>query len=99
MVIWSDIAIDDLKSVFNYIAADSRNYAEKLIEIAIEKSEILNEFPNMGRVVPEQNSNKVREVFVFSYRLIYQITNSDIEILAFIHGARDLTTEEFSDLF
>jgi plasmid stabilization system protein ParE len=28
MVIWSDPAIDDLNSVFDYIAADSRYYAE-----------------------------------------------------------------------
>ncbi|MDQ3022082.1 MAG: type II toxin-antitoxin system RelE/ParE family toxin [Bacteroidota bacterium] len=86
MVIWSEPAIDDLNSVFNYIAKDSRYYAEKLFETAI------------GKVVPEQKNRKIREVFVYSYRMIYQISNSDIEIIAFVHGARDLTTEEFQNL-
>lgn len=99
MVIWSDPAIEDLNSVFKYICADSRHYAEKMIGIALEKSEMLNEFPGMGRIVPEQNNDKIREVFVYSYRMIYQISNSNVEILAFIHEARDLTSEEFSNLF
>lgn len=98
MVIWSDPAIEDLKSAFDYIVMDSKFYAERLVEIAIEKSELINKFPNMGRVVPEQKSKNVREVFIYSYRMMYQITNSDIEIIAFIHGARDLSSEEFQNL-
>jgi len=69
-----------------------------MVEIVIEKSESLNNFPKIGRVVPEQNNNNIRELFIYSYRLIYQIINPDVEIIAFIHGARDLTSEEFKDL-
>jgi plasmid stabilization system protein ParE len=31
----------------------------------------------------------VREVFVYSYRLIYEVKQRDIEVLAVIHGRRD----------
>jgi toxin ParE1/3/4 len=64
----------------------------------MEKSESLNEFPKMGRIVPEQKNKTIREVFIYSYRMIYQISNSDVEIVAFVHGARDLTTEEFKNI-
>lgn len=98
MVIWSDPAIDDLYSVFAYIATDSKYYAEKLIDLALDKSKSLNEFPKIGRIVPEQKNRNVRELFIYSYRMIYQISNSDIEIIAFVHSARDLTSDQFKDL-
>ena len=48
----------------------------------------LRKFPRRGRVVPEVADNAVRELFVKSYRLIYEIRDNQIVILAFIHGAR-----------
>lgn len=45
MVIWSQPAIDDLKSAYEYIKRDSDVYSNRLVEITIEKCELLNEFP------------------------------------------------------
>lgn len=42
-----------------------------------------------GRIVPEVGSPAIREIFVHRYRLIYEISGSNVEILAFLHGARD----------
>lgn len=42
-----------------------------------------------GRVVPELAHPAIREIFVGKYRLIYEVGSSRVEILAFIHGARD----------
>ncbi len=44
-----------------------------------------------GRVVPELSDPAIREVFVGSYRLVYRILAHRVEILALVHGARDLT--------
>jgi toxin ParE1/3/4 len=41
-----------------------------------------------GRVVPELGDDLVRELFVKSYRLIYEIRADKVVILAFLHGAR-----------
>ena len=38
--------------------------------------------------MPELSDAAVRELFVKSYRLIYEIRNESIVILAFLHGAR-----------
>jgi len=40
-----------------------------------------------GRVVPEVEEDSVREIFLYSYRMIYEIVNSDVYILAIIHDA------------
>jgi len=39
-------------------------------------------------VVPEVGDDRVRELFVKSYRLIYELREDRIVILAFIHAAR-----------
>jgi toxin ParE1/3/4 len=50
MVIWTNPAKEDLKSIHDFIAADSRFYAEKVIENIISRTEQLIEFPLSGRV-------------------------------------------------
>ena len=47
----------------------------------------------MGRIVPEWDMETIRERIIYSYRLIYRITDHDIRILGIIHGARILSEE------
>jgi len=89
MVTWSKPARNDLKQIHDYISRDSKHYAKMVTQTIIERSDALNEFPLRGREVPEIGDPKVREVFVYSYRLIYEVKQRDIEVLAVIHGSRD----------
>lgn len=89
MVKWSRPARMDLKQIHDYIATDSRYYAKKVVQTIVEKTEELMDFPEIGRTVPEIDDPNIRELFVYSYRLIYEITADEIEILAVIHGRRD----------
>jgi len=89
MVKWSLPARTDLKRIHDYIAMDSRYYAKKVAQTIVEKTEDLISFPERGRVVPEIGDTRVREIFIYSYRLIYEITPGGIEILGVIHGKRD----------
>jgi len=89
MVIWSNPAKNDLKRIHDYISADSNFYAKKVIQVIIEKAKKLEDFPQLGRIVPELRDENVRELFIYSYRLIYQITQNNVDILTIIHGKRD----------
>jgi len=89
MVKWSRPARMDLKQIHDYIAKDSRYYAKKVVQTIVEKTEELMVFPEIGRIVPEIDDPNIRELFVYSYRLISEITPNGIEILAVIHGRRD----------
>ena len=55
-VIWSDEAIADLATIVGYIAADNRAAAEKLGREIFSRTRRLTDFPQIGRVVPEENN-------------------------------------------
>ena len=89
MVKWSEPAKRDLKQIHDYIAKDSKYYAKKVAQNIVAATEELVKFPKTGRIVPEIGEINVRELFVYSYRLIYEISTDRIKILAIIHGKRD----------
>ena len=91
MVIWSIPAKHDLKKINDYIAEDSKYYALKVSQEFLAKSEALLNFPEMGRIVPEICDPKIRELIIYSYRLIYEISSNRIEVLAIIHSKQNIT--------
>lgn len=91
MVIWTLPAKNDLKKIYNYIAEDSEHYANKVSQEFIEKSELLMNFPKMGRVVQEIGNPNIRELFIYSYRLIYEISSAQIDVLAIVHCKQNFT--------
>jgi len=47
----------------------------------------------MGKVVPELGDEAIRELSLYSYRIIYEIREPDIIVLAVIHKRRDFQPE------
>ncbi len=94
---WSPEAVEDLEAIAEYIARDSRFYAQSVVRKLLEMADSLAIFPEMGRVVPELSDKNIRERFVYSYRLIYEIRDSQIVIVAIVHGKRLLSnvSEQF----
>lgn len=74
-----------------YVAQDSRSAAPRRLIQALDTAASLDTLSEQGRVVPEFDQPTVRELFVQRYRLLYEVTPAEIQILAFVHGARDLT--------
>ena len=87
-LIWSEEALEDIDSIATYIEKDSSVYAKAVVSKVFEKVEMLKDFSQMGRIVPELNQDNLRELFIYSYRLIYKISNNTILIIAVIHGKR-----------
>ncbi|MEO8196243.1 MAG: type II toxin-antitoxin system RelE/ParE family toxin [Thermoanaerobaculia bacterium] len=87
---WTHQAWSDLDQAAAFIARDSPNYAATLLAQARDTARSLDRFAERGRVVPELRDPTIREVFVGSYRLVYRILAHRVEVLALIHGARDL---------
>ncbi len=96
MVIWSQPARADLRSIHDFIAHDSRFYAKKVVQDIREKSDILEQLPKAGKKVPELNEDHVRELSLYSYRIIYEIKDQEIFILAVVHKRRDLKTGDIN---
>ncbi len=89
-VTWTEVAWADLQNIADFIAQDSRYYAASLVREIRDAARSLKRFAKRGRVVPEFNSPTIRELFIRHYRLIYDVDEEEVRILALIHGARDL---------
>jgi len=46
-----------------------------------------------GRVVPEFGDENIREVFAYSYRIIYRVEGETVTIAAVAHGKRPVELE------
>ena len=79
---WSPEALDDIESIAEYISRDSEFYARTVVTGIIALARRLNEFPFLGRVVPERKDKNIRERFAYSYRVVYQIEQKRILIVA-----------------
>lgn len=92
-VIWSEKSVSDLEEIFDYIAMDSPFYAQHQVEKIIASVERLLIFPTSGRSLPEFPASPFREVIVDPYRVVYRTSESEIFIIAVIHGKRLLREE------
>ena len=90
-VIWTLQGQAMLDAALSYIAEDSLAAAQRMLERALDAAASLSTLSERGRMVPELNSPEIREVFVQRYRLIYEIRDTKIEVLAFLHSARDFS--------
>ena len=88
-VVWTPSGRDCLDEILQHIAADSPAAAAKVLEVVLALAESLSVFSVRGRIVPEVASRSIREIFVYRFRLMYQVSSSDVRILAVLHGAMD----------
>lgn len=92
---WSQLAVDDLEEIIDYISRDSeenaRIYAAKIIS-SVETTSI---FPYSGRMVPEMKNEQLREKVFNNIRIIYRITNELIEVIRVLHSSRELPELDF----
>ncbi len=94
MVKWTAHAKDQLRHIHDYIAQDSPLYARRVSEELVRKTLDLDELPRKGHKVPELNEDAVRELALYSYRILYEIKPDNlIEVLAVIHKRRNLEAE------
>ena len=89
-VIWTEFAIEDIRSIHTFISQDSKVYADRFIEHIISRVGQLETLPKSGRVVPEFNVDTLRELIEGNYRIIYEINPDSIGVVRVHHSARQL---------
>ncbi len=87
---FSPSARRDLQDIVRYISLDAPERAISFGKFLIEKTKMLSQFPEMGRVVPEFGDPNIKEIIVRAYRVIYRIDQNaaKVEIVRFWHAAR-----------
>jgi plasmid stabilization system protein ParE len=73
---------------------DSRYYAKKVTQDIREKTDVLDELPKIGKMVAEIGDENVKELSLYSYRIIYEIRSQNVFVLAVVHKRRDFIAED-----
>lgn len=94
MIVWSNPARQDLRLIHRNIAHDSKHYATRVVQDITEKVEVLRELPRMGRTMPEIGEENVREIALYSYRIMYELIGETIYIHGVFHRRRDLRPDD-----
>ena len=82
----------DLDSIWEYIAQDSVDAADRWVGILFDACEALARNPRIGHKRQDLTSLPVLFWPEGAYLVIYRIQGSDVEIVAITQGARDIPT-------
>lgn len=79
----------DLREIFIYLAEFSLNAADAQAGKILSKIDLLANFPRLGRVLPDYNNERLRELVIGHYLVAYYIVSDEqIDILAIHHSAK-----------
>ena len=82
------LARKDLQEIQAYIAQDNPKAAAQYLSILKQKCEILAQTPTIG--VCRKEYCNLYKFPVDKYLVFYRITESGIEVIRILHGARDI---------
>ena len=87
---WMPQAVADLEAIREFITRDSRRYADLVVERLVTAVDILGEFPQSGRMVPEHSRSDLRELVRPPYRIVYRLLGDRIDILTVFRASRQI---------
>ena len=87
---WSHLSRADLRGIVRFISRDSPQRAQSFALRLIAHVEMLQQYPESGRVVPELRSPEIRETVFKPYRIVYRhkAAEKKVEIVRVWHAAR-----------
>jgi len=88
-LIFSPQAEQDLIDIWDFIAQDNIDAADRIYDDIEQKCEALAQAPGMGRTRDEL-APSLRSFPVGKYVIFYRLIEDGIEIARILHGARDL---------
>lgn len=94
-LVWSPRSLKDLEIIYEYIKQDSIEQPSEFVNEFIYETSTIIDFPYKGRLLPELNRDEVREKIYKSYRIIYRIIETNIELVIFLHQSRRLIKQEY----
>lgn len=90
-ITWTQEALDRLRGIHNYIAADSPRSATSVVNGIYAKVQLLAINPYLGQRYEPVTDREVREIIFGHYRIPYLLTDeSQIVVLGVFHGAMDI---------
>jgi antitoxin ParD1/3/4/toxin ParE1/3/4 len=89
-ILFSPASRQDLVDIWDYIARDSVDAADRVlhrISLALMK---LAEMPGIGHTRTDVKDTRIRFWSVYSYLIVYRSEADNLMVLRIVHGSRDL---------
>ena len=83
-------SLQDLDEIWEYIAADSVDAADRWIATLFEAFENLVRNPGIGHARPDLTDRPIRFWTVGAYLILYRQQNAQIQIIAVAQGSREI---------
>jgi toxin ParE1/3/4 len=87
VVRWTPQAEDDLQAIYDFIARDSEHYAKLVADKILAAVDTIEQFPLIGRHVPEKPREDLRELIKPPYRIVYRV-GEEAHILTIFRASR-----------
>ena len=87
---WAVDARADLVAIQEYISRDAPETARAFVQRLLAAADRIADFPQSGRIVPEFEDARTRELLVGNYRIVYRLIRASATIVAVAHAKRDL---------
>ena len=83
-------ALQDLQGIWDFIAADNPNAANRVVDELFQAFQQLAERPGQGHTRRDLTQRDVRFWPVRSYLVVYREHMEPLEVVGILHGARDI---------
>ena len=93
-IIWTQIALDDINNIAEFIGKDSEFYAKQFVKKLMNATLKLETFPEIGKPLRELPRSDYREILFKKYRIIYRAQAENIYIITVHHSARLLENND-----
>jgi toxin ParE1/3/4 len=88
---WLRPALNDLSQTLDFISLESPGNAKKINTQIFERANKLKAFPRQGsRFGSFQPNREIRQIYVYSWRVVYEFIENEVHILRIIHMSQDL---------
>ena len=84
-ITWSNRALNDLHAIREYYLPNAPTFAERITDEIFGKIDLLENHPLAGRIVPEFQENRLRELITGRYRIIYELMEGNRVDITTIH--------------
>lgn len=88
---WTEEAHRWLRDIYDFIAADNPDAAQRVVAGIYDKAQMLREFPELGYKYRSEVDGQVRILLYGHYRIAYLVkAGEQIDILGVFHTALDV---------
>jgi plasmid stabilization system protein ParE len=83
-------ALQDLEDIWDFVSLDNANAADQLEDEFFKEFDKLSRYPGMGHTRRDLTERSVRFWPVGSYLIVYRERTEVLQVLAILHGSRDI---------